>query len=245
MLAIVREGRQQFINAGKVLREMLREKDFDTLGFDNLEQYAESRLDVGSRTARYWAKVTEVFIEQYRISEARLLKIGWTKLEKLSDIVTAESIEGWLSFAEQNGYRTVLSAIDAGTSDEQHEERGDRGAFTVGVSAGSRKVINHAIEKVQKQTGIKDPGYALEMVAADVLSGEGVRTTAFICACCGGIGEVVVDSLDSGTTLIHEECGGKTVVLLFTPGEYVQAIQSRKKDEEKTIGRVSGTGREM
>ena len=57
------------------------------------------------------------------------------------------------------------------------------------------------------------------------------RTTAYICAACGGFGHVVLDSLDSGTTLTCEGCGGKTVVDLDTPeqraGRYDEAARLR------------------
>jgi DNA-directed RNA polymerase subunit RPC12/RpoP len=40
---------------------------------------------------------------------------------------------------------------------------------------------------------------------------------AYICAACGGFGYAEIDSIDSGTTLTCDSCGGKTVIDLNTP----------------------------
>lgn len=50
---------------------------------------------------------------------------------------------------------------------------------------------------------------------------------AYICAVCGGIAHTEEDSLDTGTTLTHAQCGGKTVVTLSTPESYVADHRAR------------------
>ncbi len=50
-------------------------------------------------------------------------------------------------------------------------------------------------------------------------------TITYICAHCGGIadGKIIphnAEVIDNGLTLICDECGEKTVVLLLTPGRY-------------------------
>ena len=49
---------------------------------------------------------------------------------------------------------------------------------------------------------------------------------SFICALCGAISRGETDSLDSGTALKCEECGGYTIVLLCTSQEYERIIAS-------------------
>lgn len=66
------------------------------------------------------------------------------------------------------------------------------------------------------------------------------RKVAYICAACGGFAYVVIDSLDSGTTLTCDTCGGLTVVDLDTPEQraerYARAALASAPGECETCG---------
>jgi hypothetical protein len=63
-------------------------------------------------------------------------------------------------------------------------------------------------------------------------AGAGTRLSSlgYICAECGGVGYADADSIDSGTTFTHDECGGKTVVTLSTPSQMVTSTASRQEE---------------
>ena len=50
------------------------------------------------------------------------------------------------------------------------------------------------------------------------------RALAYLCAECGGFAYTSADSLDSGTMLTCDKCGGKTVVLLLTTAQYRECV---------------------
>jgi len=47
----------------------------------------------------------------------------------------------------------------------------------------------------------------------------------FICAHCGNISYSGEDSIDSGTTLVCDECGKKTIVALYTDEGYTERFK--------------------
>jgi hypothetical protein len=59
--------------------------------------------------------------------------------------------------------------------------------------------------------------------------GECKMCVAYICACCGGIAYTDAEWLDSGTTLTHGECGGKTVVELASLAQYTAGPAAKEE----------------
>jgi hypothetical protein len=74
----------------------------------------------------------------------------------------------------------------------------------------ARIISRETLERAEKE----------RLQIADQEASKGNNDLAFICACCGAIGYCACESIDSGTTLTCDSCGGKTVVLLQTTEEY-------------------------
>lgn len=66
-------------------------------------------------------------------------------------------------------------------------------------------------------------------------NGGSARTTAFQCAECGAIAQAEIDTLDSGTTLTCNKCGGDTIILLLRVGEHVAKFDSFKETEQLNV----------
>jgi hypothetical protein len=81
-----------FWDLGRALRRLLdRDPDLFQKFLDN--------TDVGSRKAYYLIEINRAF-EPLQVPRARLLKLGWTKLQLIAAKVNQDSVEAWLERAE-------------------------------------------------------------------------------------------------------------------------------------------------
>jgi hypothetical protein len=81
-----------FWDLGRALRRLLdREPDLFQKFLDN--------TDVGSRKAYYLVEINRAF-EPLQVPRARLLRLGWTKLQLIAAKVKQDTVEEWLKLAE-------------------------------------------------------------------------------------------------------------------------------------------------
>jgi hypothetical protein len=95
----------------------------DLKGFD---AYAEDTLGIGKRSANYYVQLYERFSQL--TTEAKLARIGWTKLRellRLNNLLDEGSVEEWLEVARTNSTTAVkekvtTAIVDAGDEVETH-----------------------------------------------------------------------------------------------------------------------------
>lgn len=95
----------------------------DLAGFD---KYAESTLGIGKRSANYYVQLYEKFSQI--TTEAKLAKIGWTKLRellRLNNLLDENSVDTWLEVARTGSTTEVKDAVkeaivDAGDGHQSH-----------------------------------------------------------------------------------------------------------------------------
>jgi hypothetical protein len=91
-LGIANNDPDNFWDLGRALRRLLdRDPDLFQKLLDN--------TDVGSRKAYYLVEINRAF-EPLQVARARLLKLGWTKLQLIAGEVNQDTVEEWLEVAE-------------------------------------------------------------------------------------------------------------------------------------------------
>ena len=94
---------------------------------------------------------------------------------------------------------------------------GPRMAANAAFIAAARKGWPAALAEVRRLRAERDEQTEAKEAAYQMVGRLHERVFAYFCAACGVQAYAAIDSIDSGTTLTCEACGGKTVVDLDTP----------------------------
>ena len=94
---------QTFLDLGKTLRTLL---DRDP----ELFRQVVEKTDLGSRKAYYLVNISRVF-EPLPIPRARVLALGWTKLERISRSITKDNWQELIELAEKNNVKQIEAVV--------------------------------------------------------------------------------------------------------------------------------------
>lgn len=173
---LVKQAQATDYTLGGVLCKIEEDKDYEKVkddsgefytGKDGFEKFIENDLGLKYRKARYLMNVYETF-STLKVSEARLLKLKYSKAKEILDVVQAkpEEAEEWLEKADT----LTLEDLNAQLTKARKKlgiERTARG--TTGQGGGSEmttlkvrffndqaKVVENALDKAKKQVEVSD-----------------------------------------------------------------------------------------
>lgn len=99
----------RFLEMGRKLREFYDGISDHGCKLTSLETLVDG-TGISRRMAMHWIVIDRVY-SQFRIEEARLGRVGWSKLAMIAKFVNATNIEDWLSFAERSSTSELRARI--------------------------------------------------------------------------------------------------------------------------------------
>lgn len=102
-------GSNRFLEMGRRLRAFYLALPYGEHKSKALNELLKD-TKVSRRSAMYWIDIDRIY-SRYKIPDARLARIGWSKLSIMARHVNAQTIEDWLSFAECNTTNAIHARI--------------------------------------------------------------------------------------------------------------------------------------
>jgi hypothetical protein len=141
--------------------------------YKSLDEFVECEFGMERRKARYFIAIYEK-LRDLSLTAETFRGVGWTKLRALVRVLTEDNVEHWADLARKNSKSELEKLVQA--------EVAKSGNKTPTVSQATHKkvfkfhdeqveVIETALEKVKKQTGVEADATALELICMDFCGG--------------------------------------------------------------------------
>lgn len=178
-LAAIREQFARFrrqlmhdvVTIGMLLDEVSTRRLYEAWGYRSIKQCIERELGISPRSGLYLIAIYRIFVRGFGCSVEELADIGWAKLARISHVVTADTVAGWLAYCRTHSLREVDVAVHAAMDDKKKDELSIKQTWSVLLTPMQAAVVNRALQAAKYEGGTDDNGQALEYIAADFLSG--------------------------------------------------------------------------
>jgi len=190
---------KSYVGISRGLREVYKKDYWKDYGYDSLETYAQTELDMNLQVVRRYIRIADK-MDELGITEKQAVAIGWSKMSVLVRIATTKNIKKWLERAQKSSLRDISKAASLVTSSE------DSVAGTVPkivtmtfkMSEDQNSAIVDAINAAKEMTNSEDPIEALHHLSLDWLELKG-KTPKMV-------------SLDDRINYLEKQYGVKLVV---------------------------------
>jgi len=164
-----------YLTLAKLLSESYHREYYAEWGFKDFREYADAELGMHYRKAMYLVEIWDK-VKSLNLSQAKVEKLGWTKMKDLAAILTAENAKEWMEKAAKMTSRELGEAVKVSRSPDRTAMGTVPHITTMKFSMGESEanIITEAIEEAKRLTSSDSAVVALEMICQEWLESKGV-----------------------------------------------------------------------
>ena len=155
----------------------------DPAQYESFKDYVEQAHGISRRKAFYFMKIyTKLTLAEVPLDD--ILKVGWTKLKEIADVICKENLEAWIECANNTttmALRAMVKESLKGTleaTDVTPAEKSSSSKITFTLHADQKAVVEQAIEQGKGEAGTEYASVALDGICQAYLSGAHTMTKA-------------------------------------------------------------------
>lgn len=165
---------KSYVGISRGLREVYRKDYWKDYGYDSLETYAQTELDMELRVVRHYIKIADK-MDELGITEKQAIAIGWSKMKEVVRIATTKNIKKWLEQAQKCSLRDIAKKVSLITKSEDSTTGTGPKIITMSMkmSEEQNSSIVDAINAAKEMSGSEDPVEALQQVSLEWMELKG------------------------------------------------------------------------
>lgn len=161
-----------FFKLGGVLSVIQKNGWFQPYG--TFRDFVEKEHGINYRRAVYWTSIYNKLVES-KVPWDKVKSLGWTKLITLSDVLTEENVDEWVSIAKSQTVLQLTETVKAATApDKQITDQTATSSTTTTktfkVHEGQKETIEAALEKAKEAASTSVDTVALENICLDYIA---------------------------------------------------------------------------
>ena len=170
---VIEQSEVAYFKLGGLLAVSLTNSWFN--GYASFKEMIEGKFGFKYRKAMYLVEVYTKVVES-GVAWAKLEPVGWTKVQIIAKVLTAENADKWIEIAKAQNAPTLANVVDLEIKKIAGLASGDETVKSVTnmhfkVHADQKATIDAALEKSKEISGTEVGAVALTNVCLDFLGG--------------------------------------------------------------------------
>jgi hypothetical protein len=155
---------QAAIGLAEVLHTIYQREKWRDFGFSSFQEYVETELEVGYRSAMYSVKIIST-MREHNISMAQARDLGWGRLRAILPHITTRNVGSLLDMATSRSVREIQTELTESGIVSSGTEATNRITFNCSPSEAS--TIFDSIDEAKKRLDTDSISSALEYVCQE------------------------------------------------------------------------------